>query len=1100
MLVLGQSMAAQNPTLQIDLNMPDVLIVGVAYRAEVSVRSATPVANAYVKLSLPYALKVLQGQTIYRGPLSSENPFYLRINFQVLGAPVSPIAAKVLVYGESRRASFGKAQILYPRIAEGQIVLTRNRPEFEDDLQIEKGLAKESIGSEDRERLRGQQVRRLEERVVAREPSAAVRFEGALEGVQVIQEDATVDGESQGRPIVYGFLGHRGDRIWVTAESDDFDPSLLLLRHDRGIIAEDDDALGATNARIPANGVFELGADGRYLIIVSAKGESGPGRFRLKLENFTHQGPPEGAVFVQSPPDTKAPSQAAIVDVTLSGTIVYNSLVGVSPVRLALVRLFSYGIFVDTLLSEAQTDLDGNVTLRVPQANVNDVLFFRAYTRDAAGRVAAVQDPLLGLDLIHSAKRPNFSLPNSATVTFGIWNVAGVGLNGPFLLFDAAVEGYMISTSVLAFTPPAVKVTYPIREFFSLFPNPTDPDAHYQNQEISLAAGYETSPDVVLHEYGHFLSHVAGFLGPAGGPHPVPFTQRVNPVLAWNEGWATFFSVAGQNARGRPWKTSMISNHPVNLQNYDLESGHNPSIIRDAVAGDDNEGSVQFVLWDLYDVAQDFLPVANATDSVSLALKTIFDVARLGAFLFRPDGSAGLFAVHYLEVFYDGLLQESPPPVLPTAIHSLFADQGMRWEVPPNPPSSLRFTSSGATLRLEWQPGSTNTRGYAVEQRLPTETAFRVVGAVTSPGYPLGAVVAGTTFRVSAFSINAARFSAPLVSGLSQELTYTGSTPIAPIISLTRTQLEFVYSVGGAMPSQQTITVLNAGGGTLSWTASSNSAWLAITPVTGSAPAIVTIAVFPGSLAVGAFSGAVTFSSPGILSQTLSVTLRVTPSVGGVVNGASFTASLAAGGIFSIFGNGLGTFQAFATTLPLPQSLGGTSVTANGVPCPLFYVSVRQINAQMPVEVQPGRVTLVVRLNDLSQSFVTDVLPVAPGIFTLDGRRGVVLNQDWSVNSPQKPATRSSVIVTYATGQGSVSPVVPTGSAARSDPLSLPTSTVTATLGGMPARVLFAGLAPGFVGLLQVNIEIPTTASPGDAQLVLNIAGLSSNAVTLSVQ
>jgi hypothetical protein len=267
-------------------------------------------------------------------------------------------------------------------------------------------------------------------------------------------------------------------------------------------------------------------------------------------------------------------------------------------VRLALVKLFAdIPLAVDPELATSQTDVNGDFSLAVPQANLRNTLYVVVLTRDAGLTIASVRDPLLDLNVVHVAESYHFTLPAATSVTLGTWNVAGSGQNGPFLLFDAAVEGYLIATGVLRFTPPWVKVSYPARkDYFQLFSNPLDIDAHYGNGEIVLSGSYLNSPDIVLHEYGHFLADLGGFRQTQGGNHVVG--RRANASLAWGEGWATFFAVAGQNARGRTDKRRMISNHPQNFYDYDLENGHDPTAIVEAEAGDDNESSVAFILWD----------------------------------------------------------------------------------------------------------------------------------------------------------------------------------------------------------------------------------------------------------------------------------------------------------------------------------------------------------------------------------------------------------------------------------------------------------------------------------------------------------------------
>jgi uncharacterized protein (TIGR03437 family) len=79
-----------------------------------------------------------------------------------------------------------------------------------------------------------------------------------------------------------------------------------------------------------------------------------------------------------------------------------------------------------------------------------------------------------------------------------------------------------------------------------------------------------------------------------------------------------------------------------------------------------------------------------------------------------------------------------------------------------------------------------------------------------------------------------------------------------------------------------------------------------------------------------------------------------------------------------------------------------------------------------------------------------------------------------------------------------VEPAVPTGEAAPATPLSYPAGPVEATIGGRPARVAFAGLTPGLVGVLQVNLEVPAGVS-GEAPVEVAVGGMASPPAVLSV-
>ena len=139
--------------------------------------------------------------------------------------------------------------------------------------------------------------------------------------------------------------------------------------------------------------------------------------------------------------------------------------------------------------------------------------------------------------------------------------------------------------------------------------------------------------------------------------------------------------------------------------------------------------------------------------------------------------------------------------------------------------------------------------------------------------------------------------------------------------------------------------------------------------------------------------------------------------------------------------------------------------------------------------------------------------PTAPGIFVLNTKGlGAIINADGSLvapvgtfpqrEPPARPAKPGDVIVIFASGLGPVSPPLPSGLAA--DPTGATIHTITppqVLIGGQPAPVLFAGLSPGFVGLYQLNVEVPENASTGDAvDVVLTTAvGQTSNAATIAV-
>jgi uncharacterized protein (TIGR03437 family) len=181
-------------------------------------------------------------------------------------------------------------------------------------------------------------------------------------------------------------------------------------------------------------------------------------------------------------------------------------------------------------------------------------------------------------------------------------------------------------------------------------------------------------------------------------------------------------------------------------------------------------------------------------------------------------------------------------------------------------------------------------------------------------------------------------------------------------------------------------------------------------------------------------------------------------------------------------------------------------VTLGGVPVPLLYADGGQINGQIPFELTPGTtVSLVVSVRGVAAppDEVT-VAPAQPGIFTLDQSgtgQGAILNTSFELVDAARPAAAGEIVQVFCTGLGTAAPAVASGAAAPSDPLARVTNPVTATVGGINAPVQFAGLAPGFVGLYQVNVQVPAGVAPGPAvPLVLSQGGVSSNTVTLALR
>jgi uncharacterized protein (TIGR03437 family) len=219
--------------------------------------------------------------------------------------------------------------------------------------------------------------------------------------------------------------------------------------------------------------------------------------------------------------------------------------------------------------------------------------------------------------------------------------------------------------------------------------------------------------------------------------------------------------------------------------------------------------------------------------------------------------------------------------------------------------------------------------------------------------------------------------------------------------------------------------------------------------------------------------------------------LAQTPAVtaGGVINAASFDAPVSPGSLVSIFGSNLAPQTASAATIPLPVSLAGVSVQFNGVTAPLLFVSAGQINAQLPWEVAAAAPVSVVVINNGAPSAPqsVSVIAAAPGVFAVQGYAVAIL-PDSSLAAPTgsiaqiatHAAAPGETLLVLATGLGPVNPPGVTGNSSL-DALRTAVTQPTATIGGVPAQVAFAGLSPQFVGVNQLNVVVPVGAPSGDA-------------------
>ena len=260
---------------------------------------------------------------------------------------------------------------------------------------------------------------------------------------------------------------------------------------------------------------------------------------------------------------------------------------------------------------------------------------------------------------------------------------------------------------------------------------------------------------------------------------------------------------------------------------------------------------------------------------------------------------------------------------------------------------------------------------------------------------------------------------------------------------------------------------------------------------------------FPRSIAI-ASNGTIYMADTG--NHVIRMLVPTFPAIysNGVGNAASGATRISPGALASVYGTGFGasTFTADAG-FAWPTTTNFVSVQVNGVAAPLYYVSPGQINFQVPwATPTTGTVNVAVVVNGGSSNTVAvPVGTAAPGLFYLASGAAIVQNApSYTLNDPSNPAPAGSTIVAYLTGSGPVSPAVKDGTPTSSTTLSWATSAYTAKIGSATATVSFAGLTPGFIGLVQMNIVVPSTLASGVYPLSVTIDGQTSNAATIAVK
>jgi uncharacterized protein (TIGR03437 family) len=311
-----------------------------------------------------------------------------------------------------------------------------------------------------------------------------------------------------------------------------------------------------------------------------------------------------------------------------------------------------------------------------------------------------------------------------------------------------------------------------------------------------------------------------------------------------------------------------------------------------------------------------------------------------------------------------------------------------------------------------------------------------------------------------------------------------------------------VFSVSPTSPqapvSGGTLSLSVSTGGGCAWTVQNLPDWVTFSgPASYLGPAAVafTVAANSGDFRSAAFTAANNAVSLFQQSNVFAIDSQ------GAVNAASLSAPVAPGGLAAIFGS-FPVPSPVSFVLPLPTGADGVSFQFGGRAAPLLYLSLGQANVQAPWELAGQTQTSVTASvgTQTTASQPANVQTYAPGIFLSSGSQGIILDSNYYLVDAGNPATAGDWVAILCTGLGPVTNQPATGAPAPFNPLAWTTTAPTVSIGGVAANLNFYGLAPGKVGVYQVNAQVPPATAAGSTLVTISIGGMQSNTVTMAVR
>jgi uncharacterized protein (TIGR03437 family) len=450
-----------------------------------------------------------------------------------------------------------------------------------------------------------------------------------------------------------------------------------------------------------------------------------------------------------------------------------------------------------------------------------------------------------------------------------------------------------------------------------------------------------------------------------------------------------------------------------------------------------------------------------------------------------PPGTAGLTNVT--------LVVTAPPPSLTITPASL------TFTAPPNPAAqTVKLATTGGPITFSADNGKV------------TWLTVAPASGVVLPGGPVTLTVTANPAAVSpSLTANTAKIT----------LTEVGSASKTQTITVTLTDNYQQPTVTGIWPptgkvnapaTTVTLRGTNFGAGSI---AKIQGPPLIALSTAYISPTVIN-AVIPAAQMTAGTTLTIMVSNPAPGGDSVTtVNFVFTPTVDWAVNSASYASGGAPGTLIMLFGDNIGPTTAASLTSTgnyVDTTLGGVSVTIDGQPAAMVYVSQHQISAQIPYEAAVGTGKTIVVTNGANPAAngAIDITATSAGIFTVTGSgQAAALNTSATtgaktVNSATTPAHLGDTISLYMTGEGTYSStptpvdgyIIPSGTLRPAMP-QLVAAPVTVTIGGVLATVTYAGpFDDGMLGVLEVDAAVPTHTTGKAVPVVVSIGGNSAQA------